>query len=337
MQLPSSVNCSPQSFHTGLLGRCYRSTCPSRFRMALANHVNLRLSNVSSYATELLEIRAEDPKLHVLVIPGNPGIVSFYTDFVESLYELLRGTASITAIGHISHTRKNWERGRLFSLQEQIDHKLDFIKHELENIQVPILLVGHSIGSYISIEIFRRFPEKVMYCVGLYPFLVLNQNSHWQSMIGKIASSRIVSVALSSIVAVFGLLPRWSSKFIVTKCIGKSWCSTAIEAACDHMLQYHVMRNVLYMAMTEFEKLSEKPDWAFMREKQNNLAFLFGIDDHWGPLSMFEEISKQVPEVGLSIEREGHTHAFCCTEAGSLWVSQYVVSLIKNQKWSPIK
>lgn len=240
---------------------------------------------------ELLEIRAEDPKLHVLVIPGNPGIVSFYTDFVESLYELLRGTASITgkswfylfdlfpliylylnvklslhadclnillcditAIGHISHTRKNWERGRLFSLQEQIDHKLDFIKHELENIQVPILLVGHSIGSYISIEIFRRFPEKVMYCVGLYPFLVLNQNSHWQSMIGKIASSRIVSVALSSIVAVFGLLPRWSSKFIVTKCIGKSWCSTAIEAACDHMLQYHVMRNVLYMAMTEFEK-----------------------------------------------------------------------------------
>lgn len=305
--------------------------------MALANHVNLRLSNVSSYATELLEIRAEDPKLHVLVIPGNPGIVSFYTDFVESLYELLRGTASITAIGHISHTRKNWERGRLFSLQEQIDHKLDFIKHELENIQVPILLVGHSIGSYISIEIFRRFPEKVMYCVGLYPFLVLNQNSHWQSMIGKIASSRIVSVALSSIVAVFGLLPRWSSKFIVTKCIGKSWCSTAIEAACDHMLQYHVMRNVLYMAMTEFEKLSEKPDWAFMREKQNNLAFLFGIDDHWGPLSMFEEISKQVPEVGLSIEREGHTHAFCCTEAGSLWVSQYVVSLIKNQKWSPIK
>uniref|UniRef100_A0A5B7AYN1 Lipid droplet-associated hydrolase n=1 Tax=Davidia involucrata TaxID=16924 RepID=A0A5B7AYN1_DAVIN len=123
---------------------------------------NLRLCNVSGYKTDLLEICAEDPTLHVLFIPGNPGVVSFYTDFLESLFELLGGTASVTAIGHISHTEKDWEHGRLFSLQEQIDHKMDFIQSELQNIAIPILLVGHSIGSYISIEMFRRSPEKVM-------------------------------------------------------------------------------------------------------------------------------------------------------------------------------
>lgn len=47
-------------------------------------------------------------------------------------------------------------------------------------------------------------------------------------------------------------------------------------------------------------QLSEKPDWAFMREKQNNLAFLFGIDDHWGPLSMFEEARNLFVIVGLN-------------------------------------
>jgi hypothetical protein len=33
------------------------------------------------------------------------------------------------------------------------------------------------------------------------------------------------------------------------------------------------------------------PDWAFMRENHEKIAFLFGVDDHWGPLQMFEEVS----------------------------------------------
>lgn len=28
-----------------------------------------------------------------------------------------------------------------------------------------------------------------------------------------------------------------------------------------------------------------------MRAKRDKFAFLFGIDDHWGPLEMFEEVS----------------------------------------------
>lgn len=45
----------------------------------------------------------------------------------------------------------------------------------------------------------------------------------------------------------------------------------------------------------------------------------------------WSQIAKQVPDAALSIEREGHTHAFCCTEAGSLWVAEHVASLIKNK------
>lgn len=42
------------------------------------------------------------------------------------------------------------------------------------------------------------------------------------------------------------------------------------------------------------------------------------------------QISKQVPEIDLSVEREGHSHAFCCSEAGSFYIAQYVASLIKK-------
>ncbi|KAJ0088759.1 hypothetical protein Patl1_32679 [Pistacia atlantica] len=94
--------------------------------------LNFRLCKVSGHTSEVLEIQAADPTLHVLFIPGNPGVISFYKDFLESLYELLGGSASITGkglhitIGHISQTAKDWEHGRLFSLQEQIGHKVMF-------------------------------------------------------------------------------------------------------------------------------------------------------------------------------------------------------------------
>ncbi|KAE8098622.1 hypothetical protein FH972_016668 [Carpinus fangiana] len=290
-----------------------------------------RLCTVSSYTTELLEIRADDPKMHVLFIPGNPGVVAFYKDFVESLYEFLGGNASVTGktwllLVHVNFLPLSW----LFSLEEQIDHKMDFIKQELENTEVPILLVGHSIGSYIALDMFRRSSEKVAYCIGLYPFLALNPQSREQSIIGKIAASQILSAAISLIVASLGFLPIRALRLIITNSLGKSWSTVAVDAACSHLVQYHTLRNILFMAMTEFKKLTETPDWAFVREKQEKLAFLFGVDDHWGPLQMFEEISKHVPGIALSVERD-HTHAFACTEAGSSCVAKFIASLIENR------
>lgn len=290
---------------------------------------NFRLCNVSGFMTELLEIEAPSPTMHILFIPGNPGVITFYKDFLESLYERLDGKASITAIGHICHSSKDWEHGRLFSLDDQINHKMDFISHELQNNSTPLVLVAHSIGSHISMEIFKRVSDKIIYFIGLYPFLALNTKSSKQTTIRKLAESPILCSFVSSIVALLGLVPSLS-RFIVKKTLGNSWSDAAIDAACSHLVKYHTMRNVLFMAMTEFQKFSQAPDWDFLREKSGQIAFLFGIDDHWGPLSLFKEISKQAPAAALSIEKEGHDHAFCCTEAGSTWVAQHVAGLIKK-------
>lgn len=43
------------------------------------------------------------------------------------------------------------------------------------------------------------------------------------------------------------------------------------------------------------------------------------------------QISRWAPDADLAIEREGHTHAFCCTKAGSVWVADHVASLIKSR------
>ncbi|PPD94856.1 hypothetical protein GOBAR_DD08120 [Gossypium barbadense] len=323
--------------------------------------VNLRLCSVSGCMTEILEIRADRPSFHVVFVPGNPGVITFYKEFVESLFKSLGGMASVSAVGASGHTEK-----------------IEFIK--VQNIEAPLVLVGHSIGSYIALEMLRRLPEKAMYCIGLYPFLALNLQSKKQAVIVKVIMSRVLSTMVTLFVASLSLLPRQVLRLISELSNGKSWSNTAHEACCSHLPQYHTIRNVLYMARTEFIKLSETPDWEFMRENQEKISFLYGIDDHWGPLQMFEEVesnslflkscisgsdpqnplllenrkrpstrdgasdrkvvitvtiknmvSRQASGIALSIEREGHTHGFCCTEAGSIWVARHVASLIKNK------
>ncbi|XP_021892484.1 uncharacterized protein LOC110810583 isoform X7 [Carica papaya] len=264
----------------------YRSTSMTRetglrdFNSGTKKSVNFRLCNVSSHTTELLEIQADDPTFHVLFIPGNPGVITFYKEFVESLYELLGGNASVTAIGHISHTKKDWERGKLFSLEEQIDHKVpDSFCYNLSACSTAGIIA----------------------CVG---FKVNRLKICWNIMVCDCCRCYLYSLATGEFV-----LDEGGSFFVC----------------------YHTMRNVLFMAMTEFKELSKTPNWTFMRENQHKISFLYGIDDHWGPMYMFNEISKQAPKISLSVEGEGHTHAFCCTEAGSLWVAHHVTSLIEKK------
>ncbi|KAL6613787.1 hypothetical protein ACP70R_036057 [Stipagrostis hirtigluma subsp. patula] len=330
----------------------------ARLTPVLREEATARTCIVSSFATELLEIRSKEPSLHVVLIPGNPGIVAFYKDFVEALYENLGGQASITAIGHISHSQKDAECGRLFSLREQIDHKVDFIEKELLHSEESIVLmnvykiqktdafesflnitlpdyltehinfradiVGHSIGAYIGLEIFKRLPNKVT-------VPIFNIEQEFCKAIGNCIyckKSSLLSKGVSSFASFIGSLQYSVTRGIVRRFLGPSWSVTAIDAACRHLLRYHTMRNVLFMAKTEFQKLTEEPDWTFIRAKQDEIALLFGVGDHWGPISHLEEVSKRAPRVALSVETEGHTHGYCCTEAGSFWVADYVANLI---------
>lgn len=85
--------------------------------------VSFRVDRIGGHATEIVDLRADKPAFHVFFVPGNPGVVAYYKDFLEALFDHLAGQASVTAISHIAHVSKDWELGRLFTLQDQIKHK----------------------------------------------------------------------------------------------------------------------------------------------------------------------------------------------------------------------
>lgn len=69
----------------------------------------------------------------ILVVPGNPGCVMYYADYLVALRRALGGTVrDILCLCHAGHTVvPPWpaQSGPLFSLEDQIEHKVEFLRN----------------------------------------------------------------------------------------------------------------------------------------------------------------------------------------------------------------
>ncbi len=136
------------------------------------------------------------PAYHIFFIPGNPGLISYYDDFLRTLHQDLNQDAACdrrpvafnvagTSLGGFEIDTSNaWPRGRMskkppYTLQEQIQFMHGRIRQYVTGVlvheerqevnvlfrQMPknkttkVILIGHSVGAYILLEIMRRHQE----------------------------------------------------------------------------------------------------------------------------------------------------------------------------------
>ncbi|XP_029451855.1 lipid droplet-associated hydrolase isoform X2 [Rhinatrema bivittatum] len=127
-------------------------------------------------ATEVLKLgpwkdlwREKSPNLLFLIVPGNPGIVGYYRTFMQALYFGLNQQYPVWAISHAGHCvpprsmsmtedTDVKEIEDIFGLNGQIEHKLYFLKKNVPK-DMKLVLIGHSIGCYIILELMKRAPE----------------------------------------------------------------------------------------------------------------------------------------------------------------------------------
>ena len=153
---------------------CSTSTLVSPSPPQRAEIIQRRIS-VGGRPTIVHELAATAAcKLQICVVPGNPGcarvartpasihahtqrtVISsftpcragmsgFYLPFMRALHEGLGGAATLSAITHIG--LGGLTHGQLFGLEEQVDHKRQWLEeHLLRPGSPPCALVGHSIG-----------------------------------------------------------------------------------------------------------------------------------------------------------------------------------------------
>jgi pimeloyl-ACP methyl ester carboxylesterase len=116
------------------------------------------------------------------MIPGNPGFIEYYDEFlmdlatnleqsktaVEGVRYVLFGAAHsgfVTKVWNPEGLKGKWKTPYSLDqvIEAQIDDLQDFIE-EQEGLREPVkvVLIGHSVGSYISLEMTRRLRERGM-------------------------------------------------------------------------------------------------------------------------------------------------------------------------------
>lgn len=110
----------------------------------------------------------------VFFITGNPGLIEYYRIFLDHLWDKLRMGPTFndnvyvygTSLAGFNVTKS--ERGKVpHDLNDQIDHVIYRLHQAVDNVHlhgsydpqhrpVQVILVGHSVGSYILLEVVAR-------------------------------------------------------------------------------------------------------------------------------------------------------------------------------------
>ncbi|KAJ8333050.1 hypothetical protein SKAU_G00419460, partial [Synaphobranchus kaupii] len=142
-------------------------------------------------ATETLKFGARDlhpasrlhgtPRVLFLLIPGNPGVVGFYKTFMQTVHDAfgrryppcgrsaMPDTACPPESMCLTAESPLMRIEDVFGLNGQVEHKLAFLREHVPR-DTKLVLIGHSIGCYIILEMMKRDPElQVVKSVLLFP------------------------------------------------------------------------------------------------------------------------------------------------------------------------
>ncbi|XP_072546569.1 lipid droplet-associated hydrolase [Salminus brasiliensis] len=259
------------------------------------------------------------PRVLILVIPGNPGVVGFYKTFMWTLYQAFNQRYPVWSVSHAGHcvppdTMDMVEDASLaetedvFGLNGQIKHKLAFLSEHVPR-DMHLVLVGHSIGCYIILEIMKRDPElKVMKSVMLFP--TIERMAH--SPQGKFMTPVLCKLRYTAYLPVFLLsfLPE-RLKFALVQLALRNMSSldTIAIPATASLINVDCVANAMYMGSQEMGLVVERNN-ASIRQHLHKLIFYYGATDSWCPLQYYYDMRRDFPDGDIRLCERGYRHAF---------------------------
>lgn len=307
--------------------------------------VKHEIALINGVATRISSARSAEENTCIVVIPGNPGGIGFYDIFISTIFQAGKGRFSVYGVSHAGHaqvdepsgpcrwkTSKQWdhEPPSSFTLTDQIEHKLAFLAYYIP-AHAKVILIGHSIGAYIALEMLKRYhdKEKVLKCVLLFPTIERVDSApsgkfwkfichyfHWPFLVGTAFASFLPSV-----------VQRWSIGWWMY--LNKVEDNESIKAAAQSLLDYSTVDNVLEIGrqLTMIQEL----DFECIQSNLHKLVFFYGLGDPWVPQRYYEEMKERFPNGEIKLSRDKDIkHAFVLDTSEKVakmvweWIEQHI-------------
>lgn len=246
----------------------------------------------------------------MIMFPGNPGSVIFYEDFAALLHS---HEFDVLVMGFAGHSLVDYNEGRRFSLQDQIDTAHQFVGEVLasraaQEYAGSIYVSGHSIGGTVALHMLARFPQFKLY-FGLCPVvsrIAESPNGRRMFYWGTPLLQWVAAYAGS----LFGSMPLSARRYVVQ--LNGNSVKESIKQELIHSLSSSCLMNVFYMSMDEYRCLLQ-PDAQLLRSVQEKMVMFYVPFDGWAPPSFTDEIKALCPQLHAFIMSSDDTipHAWC--------------------------
>ncbi|XP_064480277.1 lipid droplet-associated hydrolase-like isoform X2 [Ornithodoros turicata] len=271
----------------------------------------------------------------LVLIPGNLGIIDYYEEFLKEIYQACGGAVHVCGISHAGHDQVPRPLSspdfsanpELYGLDGQIQHKLSFLD---ENIPVnrPILLVGHSVGAYVILQIMEKRPQMhIVHSFLLFPvFELFSKTPNAQALLGHLTLLKIgIWIVVHLLMVIPVLLKALFIKYYF--CDLPSKRRTCAERATLVFLAPAVFSLVVFMAFQEVDQVQERNNEVILTFLPR-LTFYYGSSDMWCPKQFYMDMKEAFPSADLHMCAHNLSHAFVLGDTSV--VSTFVASKMKD-------
>ncbi|KAJ6519647.1 hypothetical protein C8R45DRAFT_952225 [Mycena sanguinolenta] len=281
-------------------------------RQAVFNHPRFG----SAHALWWNSTGCESPEAVFLFVPGNPGLLQFYTQFLSMLH-VKHPRLAIFAHAHLGHTPNipTHEYGLSAQVESAIE-AVDAIRVTFGTTK--IVLSGHSVGAWVALQVLKARPSDIFQLQLLCPTL---------SHIADTPNGRRLSWLFRS---PFPWVISWLSYLtrpLPLSLVFHNW----------PVLQVAVLRSLLNSRTTIFACLSmaheemntiREPDPVLLNEHRHRIYLYYAAEDDWVSIHQAKMTSLYLPDEATRIvENANVPHAFCLAHSAevasqcSLWLN----------------
>ncbi|KAA0189585.1 hypothetical protein HAZT_HAZT001847 [Hyalella azteca] len=283
-----------------------------------------RCITVGPWSTDWLSITPPSASNTItLIVPGNPGVVSYYEQFMIELYEHLNRTSAVWAVSHTCHSKTYPTPNS--TVDREVEHKIQFIRSHVPHGS-QLRLVGHSIGCQMILQVLDELDNveaigvandsfKIDQCYMLFPTIERMKDSpRGRTLWPVLAYCRWLPPFICSCVSIMpNFVKEKLASVILYDGSGVPLLDSVVESFITNV-RPDMVRNMLDLAHNELETVVDLDIDAVSRHK-SKLVFYYGSNDHWSPVKYKEDLVEKVPGVVAFVCQKNINHAFVVRQA----------------------
>ena len=259
----------------------------------------------------------------IILIPGNPSVPGIYNPFVEDLNHKAskEWDTHHEVLPHFGQCNQKKVKKKSINVHDVVeDHKVSIHRLVKKHGADHVTLIGHSLGSAVTILLYQEFKNIVNDFVILCPFPGPSPNNTRYLKMFKNPVSRLGMKGITYSV----LSNKKFSRFAFKRWLGENPFNDHIPSEIRKPRYLKNFFSLVSNYMEDFEELDVK--YQLHRMNPNQTYFLFARNDYWVP----ENIISHLPKKTKYKIVEGIQHDFCLFEDQYKVVANLILDHMKS-------